>query len=56
MKKRVSYEVFVDSVYRSDLVEYDELEDAIKSARSWQDCVDEPVIILKKTVEEVEWH
>ena len=55
-KKQTTYEVFVNSVYGSDVVEYDTLEDAIKSAKSWQDCVDEEVIILKKTVEEVAWH
>lgn len=55
MNKQISYEVFVNSVYGSDVVEKDTLEEAIKVAKEWQKETKDEVVILKKTLEEVKW-
>lgn len=48
-----SYQVYVDSVHGSDLLEYDDYEDALKEARKWKKELkgDEKVIIAKITTE-----
>lgn len=46
----IEYEIYVDSVYGSDVVVKDTLEEAIKVAEEWSmntQCVDSDVIIEK---------
>lgn len=46
----IEYEIYVDSVYGSDVVVKDTLEEAIKCAEEWSmntHCVDSDVIIEK---------
>ena len=51
----IKYQVFVNSVYGSDIVEFDTYEEALAEAKKWQTEVDEEVVILKITEEEIKW-
>ena len=49
----VKYQVFVNSVHGSDVIEYDNRDDAIKEAKKWsKDCPNEEVIVLRVKEEE----
>ena len=51
--KRTKYEVFVDSVYGSDVLTYDTYKEAFKAAEDWLKDLKkgEKIVILKVTEE-----
>ena len=54
----VKYQVFVDSIHGSDVLDFDELDDARKAAKEWKKELskkdDNRVIIIKVTEEIVD--
>ena len=52
---RTYFQVFVNSVYGSDVVGCDTLKEAIDKAKEWQKEVKEEVIILKVVEQEIKW-
>lgn len=52
---RTYYQVFANSVYGSDVLEFDQQGEAIKAAKDWQKECDKEIVILKCTEEEIKW-
>lgn len=52
---RTYYQVFANSVYGSDVLEFDKQGEAIKAAKDWQKECDKEIVILKCTEEEIKW-
>ena len=52
---RTYYQIFVNSVYGSDVLEADTLKEAISKAEDWQRTTDEEVVVLECTEKEINW-
>lgn len=52
---RCHYEVYALSVYGSDVLEFDTVEEAIKEAKEWQTRTNNEVVVVKVTEEEINY-
>lgn len=53
--KRVYYQVFANSVYGSDVLEFDQQGEAVQAAKKWQLETDTEIVIIKVSEEEIKW-